>query len=213
MLEFNVRMTRLVEEVVRVLPEFHFIDLARVRVSSSSAHSNRRSGLVAYLLPLKYKDGRPVERKIRGRHEYHYGMVPVMDEGVELLYLIYFLLPRFLNLTLREKLETVIHELFHINPAFNGDVRRLPGRSHLHGHSHEDYDRNIRRLTEKFLSLPHDSQVYACFKGNATQIRLREGDIVARHRREPRPTLLKVSRVGIFRPPFKFLTRTNPSQV
>ena len=39
-----------------------------------------------------------------------------------------FYLPRFCDQSLDEKLSTVMHELWHISPAFDGDIRRLPGR-------------------------------------------------------------------------------------
>ena len=39
-----------------------------------------------------------------------------------MLYLLSFYLPRFLKLPWREKLATVIHELWHVNPQFNGDL-------------------------------------------------------------------------------------------
>ena len=34
-----------------------------------------------------------------------------------------------------EKLTTVFHELYHISPMFDGDIRRLEGRYHVHSHS------------------------------------------------------------------------------
>lgn len=195
MLDFNVSMLRLVEEIVRVIPEFSMIRMDRLRVSATFNQSSSRTGLVAYLLPLKYKDGRPFERKIRGQHVYHYGMVPIYHKGAELLYIIYFMLPRFLNLSLREKLETVIHELYHVNPSYNGDVRRLKGRSYLHGNSLKAYDRIIAALTDQFLLSDHAPETYAFLKGNHSVIRKRFGKIEASHLVEPKPTLLKVARL------------------
>ncbi|MDC1142544.1 hypothetical protein OAU50_05600 [Planctomycetota bacterium] len=32
-----------------------------------------------------------------------------------------------------ERLNTLIHELYHISPHFNGDLRRFPGRNEYHG--------------------------------------------------------------------------------
>ncbi|MCB0403464.1 MAG: hypothetical protein KDD51_01665 [Bdellovibrionales bacterium] len=195
MLDFNASMLCLVDEIVRVVPEFHMIRTDRLRVSATFNQSSSRSGLVAYLLPLKYKDGRPFEHKIRGQRIYHYGMVPVYHNGTELLYIIYFMLPRFLNLSLREKLETVIHELYHVSPHYNGDVRRLKGRSYLHGNSLKAYDRTIAVITDRFLSASHDPETYAFLKGNHSVIRRRFGKIEAMHMVEPKPTLLKVARL------------------
>ena len=41
-------------------------------------------------------------------------------DGREILYLVTFCLPRFLDLTFDEKFVTIFHELFHIGPSFNG---------------------------------------------------------------------------------------------
>ena len=60
--------------------------------------------------------------------------------GREMLYILSFYLPRFQNLDFREKLITVLHELWHISPQFNGDIRRHAGRYHAHTHSQAEYD-------------------------------------------------------------------------
>lgn len=196
MLDFNRSMEGLIAEIVRVLPEFRSIRVNQLRVSASFAQSRSRRGLLAYLLPLKYKDGRPFERRIRGRSVYHYGMLPQYHNGSELLYLVYFMLPRFLNLSLREKLETVVHELYHVSPHFNGDVRRLRGRSYLHGPSMRAYDQKIAMLTQQFLTLPHRESAYAFLRGSYQQIERKFGPVEAQHIVEPKPTLLKVAKLG-----------------
>ena len=60
--------------------------------------------------------------------------------GQEKRYLVSFYLPRFLEIDRDEKLATVVHELFHISPDCNGDLRRFPGKNYAHGHSREAYD-------------------------------------------------------------------------
>ncbi len=92
-----------------------------------------------------------MELRARGKRLYHYAMLPYHYEGREILYIIYFMLPRFQNLSFRDKLETLIHEIYHISPRCDGDLRRLKGRSHIHGNSIEEYDRNIRAITDRFL--------------------------------------------------------------
>ena len=68
-----------------------------------------------------------------------------------MLYILTFYLPRFLDHSFREKLITVFHELYHISPAFNGDIRRMDGRYHVHTHSQQEYDREMDRLVEQYL--------------------------------------------------------------
>ena len=58
----------------------------------------------------------------------------------EILYVMTFCLPRFLDQPFEEKLVTLFHELFHIGPAFDGDLRRYAGRYEVHTHSQKEYD-------------------------------------------------------------------------
>ncbi len=68
--------------------------------------------------------------------------------------------PRFMDeLSLREKIETAMHELYHISPQFNGDVRRFPGRNWQHG-SKEEYEAKSRRLADEWLSHDPKPQIY-----------------------------------------------------
>ena len=63
-----------------------------------------------------------------------------------MLYILNFYLPRFLDLPFREKLTTMLHELWHIGPKFDGDVRRLGGRCFAHGSSQKQYDAHVEAL-------------------------------------------------------------------
>ena len=54
---------------------------------------------------------------------------------------------------LEEKLATVVHELWHIGPAFDGDLRRHPGRCYAHSHSQKQYDAQVDQLAERWLAL------------------------------------------------------------
>jgi hypothetical protein len=74
--------------------------------------------------------------------------------GREVLYLVYFYLPRFQNAPFVHKLQIVFHELYHISPKFDGDVRRFPGRNFLHGPSEKAYDRIVSEIMETYLALP-----------------------------------------------------------
>ncbi|MBY0369348.1 hypothetical protein K2X33_01595 [bacterium] len=182
-------MTRLLTEICSKVEEFQHIRPEQVLVSATFARSRRKAGLLAYVLPLKYRAGSPIERRVRGGREYHWAMLPYLREGREVLYIIYFVLPRFLHLSEREKLETVVHELYHISPDFNGDLRRFRGaRSVLHG-THKAFDAKVRQLTDAFLASapPLNDYAFLSVSGRyADQLR-------ATHIPEPRPKLLKVA--------------------
>ena len=114
--------------------------MSRVAVSFSQARSGTRAGMYATLTPLRFPGGR-IHTVRRGRK---WGMQKVKDHnGQEMLYILNFYLPRFLDLPLREKLDTVVHELWHIGPKFDGDLRRFGNRCFAHGPSKKQYDRQV----------------------------------------------------------------------
>ena len=74
-----------------------------------------------------------------------------------MLYLLSFYMPRFQNQAFGEKLVTILHELWHISPEFNGDLRRFPGRCYAHSQSERQYDKAMAELAAKWL-LRHPPQ-------------------------------------------------------
>lgn len=193
-LDFNNRMTQLIGEVASTLDEFSKFDSRRIRISASFNRSRNRGGVLAYVVPLRYRDGVPVELRRQGKRMYHWAMLPQKHDGHEILYYMYFMLPRFFCLSLREKVETVVHELYHIHPDFNGDLRRFEGRSKLHG-NHKEFDRKVGALTDAFLASCHNPETYEFLKGGPYTLRLRYGAIQAQHFPEPKPKLLKVTSI------------------
>ncbi len=103
-----------------------------------------------------------------------------------MLYVIYFLVPRFLNLPLREKLITVFHELYHISPDFDGDIRRFPGRNYAHGSSRKKFNAFIGKLVESYLERIDDPGRLDFLDGEMEAIRVRYGSIVGRKMAVPR---------------------------
>jgi hypothetical protein len=193
-LDFNHRMSSLIGEVVSTVGEFQHFDARRIRISASFNRSRTRGGVLAYVVPLRYRDGLPVELRRHGNRMYHWAMLPLNHDGHDILYYMYFMLPRFLSLPWREKIETVIHELYHVHPSFNGDLRRFKGRSKLHG-CHKAFDKKVRELTDEFLSAAHDTETYDFLRGGPYHLRLRYGEIRAHHLAEPKPKLLKVTAI------------------
>ena len=80
--------------------------------------------------------------------------------GREFLYLLSFYLPRFLDLPLEEKLSTIVHELWHIGPRFDGDLRRHEGRCYAHGRSQREYDAAMDRLAQRWLAADPPQHLY-----------------------------------------------------
>src|SRR5690606_31172647 len=121
-----------------------------------------------------------------------YGCQPICDpSGREYLYLLSFYLPRFLNHSLEEKLSTVLHELWHISPAFDGDLRRHPGRCYAHGHSQQEYDERVEVLARKWLALDPPYGVYSFLEATFDELLAQHGRVYGRRIRTPRLTRLE----------------------
>ena len=118
------------------------------------------------------------------RHTYE--MPTISHRGVEMLYVVYFLIPRFLNLPFREKLVTLFHELYHISPEFNGDIRRFPGKNYAHGSSTKRYNAYMARLVDAYLEKYEPGSLTAFLEGDMAAIRERYKTIVGRKMAAPR---------------------------
>ena len=139
--DFTTAMRGVCQDAAARLPELAHIDLALIAVSFSQARRRVSYGLQASLTPLRFQHG-SLTTRCRGRE---LAVQRVHDAaGREMLYILTFYLPRFLDAPFREKLITVFHELWHISPEFNGDLRRHHGRCYAHTHSQEKYDEQER---------------------------------------------------------------------
>jgi predicted metallopeptidase len=112
---------------------------------------------------------------------------PIYDgAGREMLYLLSFYLPRFLNNPFQEKLVTVFHELWHIAPAFDGDLRRHPGRCYAHGRDGRDYDRRMDALARRWLALSPPEETFDFLRYNFVQLKSRFGRVYGMRIANPR---------------------------
>ncbi len=154
---FTQHMRTLCVDLVSKLSELSHIDMRRVAISFSQARKRVKHGLFATTTPMRFEDG-----AVEGmRHGRPYAVQQLFDsDGLEMLYIISFYLPRFMDVDFKEKLATIVHELWHISPDFNGDLRRFPGRCYAHTHSQKEYDDQMAALTDRYLALsPRAEQV------------------------------------------------------
>jgi predicted metallopeptidase len=178
-------------DIVATLPELRHVDLTRVGVAMTQARQSSRHGTYATCVPLRFEGGAP-ERAVGGRV---YRMQTVRWEGVELLYVLYFVLPRFHEETdYREKLATIIHELYHISPAFDGDLRRFPGKNFAHGHSRERYHAAMRVLADQYLAASPRAQEHEFLKVPFADLLRRPGGVVGQSISRPRAVLVRTGR-------------------
>ena len=128
-------MCCLIRDISYTCSEFKHIDADRLLVSLTPARSSSSYGLHAKTLPMRFGGGR---RSIM-RRGYSYRMPAITIAGREILYIIYFCMPRFQDQSFHDKLATVFHELYHISPKFNGDRRSrdsYDSRQSLHIHQY-----------------------------------------------------------------------------
>lgn len=156
MFDFSEHMSRLIADISCRCDAFKHIDTERILVGISRSRNRKRHGLQAKLMPLKFKGGLRTAESGNGAY---YEIPDLTHEGNEILYVIYFCLPRFQNLSFSAKMTTIFHELYHINPEFNGDIRRFPGRFYLHSHSEKEYDRIVEDLSKQYVNDPETAEL------------------------------------------------------
>ncbi len=165
--DFSAAMRTLCQDIVVRSPELRHIDLERVAIGFSQARKRVAHGLQASLTPMRFENGATHGLR-RGRRytvqRYH------NESGQEYLYLLSFYLPRFLDHVFEEKLETVFHELWHISPGFDGDLRRFAGRYYAHGPSQCDFDSTARRLAQQWLAASPPETLYAFLHSSFAQL-------------------------------------------
>jgi len=141
-------MRRLCDDVVGRCEALQHIHMPRVLLTFTPSRNRSRYGLQARVTPLRFRNGSLTRR--HGSVEYQVQRFFV-DES-EMLYVLTFCLPRFLDQPFREKLVTVFHELYHVSPEFDGDLRRHPGRYAVHSRSKDRYDSRMAELVKDYLA-------------------------------------------------------------
>jgi hypothetical protein len=145
-----------VADIVRRVDALRHIDPARILICVASTRGNGIHGTFAKIHPLRFRGGESSIQVKRGRKTCTCSMPAVTHGGIEMLYVVYFLVPRFFDLPVREKLITIFHELYHVSPSFDGDIRRFSGRNYAHGSSRKRYNALMAELVDEYLRLLND---------------------------------------------------------
>lgn len=171
--DFSAAMTALCEDVVARCEELAHVHMSRVLLSFTPCRNRSRFGLQARVTPLRFRHGTLTRR--HGAVEYQVQRYFVND--VEMLYLLTFCLPRFLDQSFDEKLVTIFHELYHVSPAFDGDLRRHPGRYAVHSRSKDGYDSRMAELVKEYLADHPDPSVFDFLRSGYRELWDRHGGI------------------------------------
>ncbi len=185
--DFTAAMRLVCADVCERMPDFAHIRMDHVAVSFAQARSNVLHGLQAKLTPLRFENGALITR--RGSTEWT--IQRVYSGEVEILYILTFYLPRFFQHSFREKLVTVFHELYHIGPRFNGDIRRMEGRYHVHSHSQHEYDEHMGELVDDYLSNSPPDEILQFLRLPFKQFLKQYGGVVGL--KVPIPKMLRVT--------------------
>ena len=173
-------------DIAKKSPALSHLDISKILFTMVEAKQRSLTGLQARVIPLRFEEGRETVFK-NGKT---YRCQGFMQDGIEMLYLVSFLVPRFLDRDFEYKLITVFHELYHISPLFNGDIRRFAGRCSAHTGSQKNYDAHVKKLAEAYLGNGADYRLHHFLRLNFNQLCKRHGGV--RALKLPRPKLVPV---------------------
>jgi len=184
--DFCFAMKRFCQDVCEHHPEFRHIDMRRVVVTFAQTRSPVEWGMQAKLTPMRFECGATTYR--RGGQVWT--VQRLYHDGCEMMYILTFYLPRFLNLSYMEKLVTVFHELYHISADFDGDIRRFEGNCYMHTGSQANYDRQMEKFAKQYLRMQRPTALRSFLRYDFQALRKARGDVVGLRLPVPRLILL-----------------------
>jgi hypothetical protein len=185
--DFCGHVRRLCADIAARCDTLRHIDVSRLLFGVTQARSSRAHGLQARVTPLRFRNG----VLIRRRRGVPYQVQRYRVAEREMLYLVTFCLPRFLDQDFDDKFITLFHELYHISPAFDGDLRRHHGRCAIHSHSKRAYDAHMADLARAYLANGADPALHGFLRLNFVQLQRRHGSVVGVM--VPRPKLIPLA--------------------
>jgi hypothetical protein len=145
-IDYGIHIEHLLRCWCQRYPQLQHIDMDSLAVSVAKCRSLRRGGTYATILSLKYPFGRAGDtRKVRH-------LPTFVRNNIEVLYILKIFLPRFHDLPVPEKVATLLHELYHIHPKFNGEFREFGGRCWAHGSSQRRFEMSFEALKSEILA-------------------------------------------------------------
>lgn len=147
---YTEHLDHLIRSWTERYPQLSHIDMDRVILSVARCRSSKCKGVYANITSLRFPQG--ADRVERNGRVYRWPRI--LKNGREALYLMRFYLPRFHDLSLEEKVATILHELHHIDPKFNGEFRKFDGRRWAHGPSQKAFEAMFASLKRDILKQP-----------------------------------------------------------
>ena len=183
MFHFTSAVRVLCADMAARLPQLCHVDMDRVAVGFCQTRRNVSHGMQASLTPLRFAGGATAETRRGRRYVCPHIFRP---DGGEYLYLLNFYLPRFQNYPFSEKLTTVVHELWHISPLFDGDLRRHAGRCYAHGASQQLFDAPAAELARRWRAAAPPPRCYDFLQVDFHELCHRHGGVIGEHYTVPK---------------------------
>lgn len=186
--DFCRHIARLLQDIARRCEVLAHVQVPRLLVGIIQARAASTHGLQARVTPLRFAGG----QLTRQRRGITFQVQRFFLDDHEFLYLLTFCLPRFLEQDFDNKLITLFHELYHIHPCCNGDLRRHHGRYALHSARQKKYDARMADLARAYLAGRPDPELHAFLRLNFAQLCQRHGGVAGVV--VPRPKVVPIAR-------------------
>lgn len=180
--DFSRAMSRLCDDITGRVDELLHVDMSRIAVSFAQTRRRVLHGLQAKLTPMRFEGG-SITTLRNGRM---WTCQRLIHDGREMLYILTFYLPRFLDQPFHDKLTTITHEMLHVSPRCDGDLRRFGGRCYMHSPRQREFDRQAADLARKYLSQRPPGELYEFLRHDFRTLLRRHGAVVGLQVRIPK---------------------------
>jgi hypothetical protein len=203
MINYTERIRRLMQDVVSRTPSLGYIDLNEVLVFGRFGRPGA-DGAFATCHCLTLPETDPgyyfwkdrVTGELTRRSEWFTTKTPeVRVHGTRIKYLISFVLPRFCEQSLTRswkgelygsvppwvaKLDTIVHELYHIDPGTTGirQVAHADGKRSTRTHGPEFYE-DVATMTREYLASKPDAETLEFLRWDFAGLQARYGGVTA----------------------------------
>ncbi|HUT36018.1 MAG TPA: hypothetical protein VNE39_21200 [Planctomycetota bacterium] len=174
-------------DVAATCDELRHVDMTRVAVAFSQARYSSPGGVQATIRPLRFPDGGRVLERGGATWE----MPRVVVNGIEVLYVVEFRLPRFLLAPFDERMGTVVHEMYHIGPTCDGTLRRFAGGKPYHTGSRKRYDAVMGEIARGYLARTRRPELHAFLRQSLQELTAAHGGVVGLRFRRLRPRRIR----------------------
>lgn len=180
-------LTLIISDIISYTEEFYNFDLNKILICCASNRKDFNGATYGKLLPLKFQNGSDVIK-----HRGHFYTIPkLIINNYEILYIIYFYMPKFFNLSAKEKINVIFHELYHINPSFNGDIRRMGDFKKAHGYSKKKFEEKYIEYADVFYNKVINLPYYKFLSMNSYEIHGQFKTVKYQRMKSIKPVLIK----------------------